>query len=716
MPVLKFAPVRTLLAIAALLIPMTVAGPAHAVGRTIWIADSMDGKLTSYPATNSVGTATGCPKDNLLPTYSGAGGLKNAVDNAVAGDEIIICNRTNATRSIFDLSTLSENMADPLARTLRARVSLTVTGAANSGGVRPLIEGGSIAASGVTRIFDVNAGIGDTVVIRGLTLANGFAKGDKDSLCNSGGQCGGAIRVQSGQLRVSRSVIQDSRAGRAGAGIAVISNSGATVTIDSTTFINNVADIEGGAYFDGGSNSASIINSTFTGNAATKSSGAVARAALGDTSFNHVTAIDNSSTGRVLSGGGISIKNSIVGQRISTTTLCDNTVKVGTGNLLTDLSCPGAIAWVPDAVDVSSVTGFQNLRLGWLFASGSVGLPHYRLLTGSPAINFDNQGETDPTYDLLGMPRPSGLDTHADAGAYEVSSVGIVRPFTSSLAYAPIADLHKQVSVRPTNYPEYDPAIAITYQSLTPSVCSIDYTKAPDQAITNLTQTGICTIESHVAQATSGTAYEEATQFASFRVIVPHAPSQPQNIIIKSSLTSFTITYSEPADDGGSPVTKYALIAEPRLGGVPKSVTCTRSPCVIPQLVSDNPYRIKFQVENQGGYRAFYIINDRIRTSKPTFPTVVQNVAASGTKGGVNVSWQAPRTSGASALVNYIVRVYATNNAVKVLTEKTVPAKSTLSKITWKGAKSKTQYMLTVIAINEAGGSQPTSLVKFKTK
>jgi CSLREA domain-containing protein len=93
--------------------------------------------------------------------------------------------------------------------------------------------------------------------LRNLTVADGFAQATSD-----GGQIGGGVKNNGGDLRVFRSTFVGNNALAVGGGIANIS--GGTLTVKNSTFSNNKAGSAGGGILNDGT--LRVTYSTFSGN------------------------------------------------------------------------------------------------------------------------------------------------------------------------------------------------------------------------------------------------------------------------------------------------------------------------------------------------------------------------------------------------------------------------------------------------------------------
>jgi hypothetical protein len=665
---------------------LVTATPAAAVGRTLWVVPD-----PTTPATNNIATATSCAN----PTYAGASKLVDAVSNAQAGDEIVLCNAGPNTTGIFNLPA-----------TLNVTQPITISGAANSSSRRPVLSGQS-----TRRVININVTALGTVTLQGITVANGKVSSTADPGCASNDQCGAGIKLTNGAVIIDRSVVRDNSAA-SGAAIAVI-GSGEELTIKNSALLDNVATIDAGALYNNGANSITVFNTTFARNYATAGTGAVMRTISGTANFNFVTTLENGAAGTVFSGTGIQLKNSVLAQRANTTPQCDTTVALSSGNLITTNGCAGATTYNVNNKNASSVLTYEQLRVGRLReGAGFVGVGFVPLLTGSAAIDYVAATEGDPTFDALGLPRLTQANPIADAGAFEVQSAANVRATTATLTFPSLVNFDQVKTVLPLASTQLVDGISASYSSLTPSVCTV---ADANIGTVSLLSAGTCSIESYVAAgSTNSIQYEEFLAVASFKAFVPGAPSIPTQILLTKTPTQFKIIFNAPVENGGSAIVSYRLIAQAKVGMLAKWKICTTSPCAVSGLLPDAEYKLSVEVRNADNFVGTHVLAKNIRTAVPLTPTEPQAVTVAPGTNQVIVKWLPPRTRGQSKLTNYIVRIYKTTNLKFAFKELIVnPAKLNA---TVKGLSRRTNYVARVFAFNVNGGSKPSKDVRLRTR
>jgi hypothetical protein len=389
---------------------------------------------------------------------SGAGSLRAAIASAASGDTIDLSNR-NCTITL----TSGE---------IAFAKDLTISG---PGADKLTIDGG-LSSNHYNRIFNQNSS-GGTLGISGVTLTNAkyktlhndFAQG---GCVLSGGQVtavntvftgcsteaannyiasGSAINAEGVILLDSVVTGNIADAGNVstgagwGAGIychgdltvkySSVSNNSTVlgagnssgggirtgygdVYILSSTIANNSSDVYGGIDITagGGSHTAKIYNSTFSGNSVNFGTGALG-SVIPTTIANSTIAFNTSSGGN--NGVGARVFNASV--NIQSTIVAENT----NNNGLADL----------DIASATSVTGANNLvtqtsgtpppgtitacpLLGRLSDNGGLTLTH-RLLRNSPALDTGNNNTKSLTNDQRGTGHQRTFGTGTDIGAFE---------------------------------------------------------------------------------------------------------------------------------------------------------------------------------------------------------------------------------------------------------------------------------------------------------
>ncbi len=327
---------------------------------------------------------------------SGAGSLRQAVLDAVDGDEIVF------DASLFD-STIVFNS------TIAITQDIQITG----------LQGNVITLDGnnVTRHFAITGG--QTVTISNLTLVNGNASP------------GGSINLANGNLTIVNSMLINNNS--AGNGGAIDNNAASTLTLINSTLSNNTTGNFGGAINNPGT--LTIRNSILSGNATGNDGGAITN--LGGTlDIANSVVINNTAQN---CGGGIgnigtitNVQNTIVsgniGMGLGGLPPADDFCNLGAptavtsagGNLIGQVSATDGTVGVFDQPNDQTGTPGNLLDpiLGSLTDNGGPTLTHLPL-EGSPAIDAGINANL-PATDQRGLPRL--VNEIVDVGSVEIQS------------------------------------------------------------------------------------------------------------------------------------------------------------------------------------------------------------------------------------------------------------------------------------------------------
>jgi Fibronectin type III domain len=135
------------------------------------------------------------------------------------------------------------------------------------------------------------------------------------------------------------------------------------------------------------------------------------------------------------------------------------------------------------------------------------------------------------------------------------------------------------------------------------------------------------------------------------------APGVPTDVTAVPGDGSATITWTPPADDGGSPITGYRINSDP--GATWVSPPGDATSWTFPGLTNGVSYTFKIRAVNDAGPGLYsdwsntVVPNGGLATA-PGVPTDVKAVAGNGS---ATVSWSAPTDDGGSAILQYRVNV-----------------------------------------------------------
>jgi len=317
----------------------------------------------------------------------------------------------------------------------------------------------NLTVSGATSFRPFNIGAGTTVLIDGLTIANGRVSGDGGGISNFGNLTlsdsvvtnngvtaadnpGGGIYTASGTLTITNSTISNNTAnvGTNADGGGIYIDNGGTVSITNSTISGNTASDDGGGVDNNGI--VTITGSTISGNTATGGDGGGIRTdgagtltltnvtvsgnnagndgggiyVVDPTTLNNCTVTNNTTAaqgGGVWMNANLTVKNTIIAANTALSTTDGPDIEQ-TGGTLTrqDYNLIGT----NDDVAATFPTGSPNANGDYVGTTGSLVSPGleplatnggptqtHRLLTSSLAID---QGSTGTTTDQRGFARP----------------------------------------------------------------------------------------------------------------------------------------------------------------------------------------------------------------------------------------------------------------------------------------------------------------------
>lgn len=646
-----------------------------------------DEPRTIYVRTDSA-TADALTGDSCLqPNYAGSNGLKSAITNAIADDTFVLCND-----SLYGNS--PNNRTFSLSNTTLT-VPATFTSDINNPLRRPKI---------LTNNFIIDSDPATTTTFADMNFESSVATGSGTN-CQTTAACGGAIKLNSGILHLDRMLFAGNGATYGGA-IALTSGDGsATLEVDRSSFIGNIATTDGGAIFVSANDTATITNSVFYTNTATSGEGAAIFATTGQAELNFNTIISNTG-GSVLNGAGITVDNSILGQRFVSDKLCGASVLIGDGNFVTDDSCGSLPAFTSDSQDVSVQISFGQMRIGRIYESVAGGLQYFRILSESPAIDyitFDEVSDPSTSISSLSSNRPYSLPSvdidRADVGSVEVNSSPLmVREFDSELSYSGLIVAEK-LSVGGTMIPTSLARIMTPLQTY-------DVTKKRIDSSGNAI---ITTQERH--DITVGMQIDLSGVGSSLNGLHTVTAVSSRTFSFETKAATLAETIVTPW--GAAVHKEKARITYASLTPEVCTLVSAKNPAIIPQSNS-GVCDIEIYSSAANGYEEVYeLVSLQILIQKKSSKPL--DVSASKvSKNGVTISWKKPFTTGKAKLVRYEVSFYRASKPNQVrLTLKVSPYK--LKAITTKLAVNM-PYIVRVRAISAAGKSDPSKDVRFKTK
>ena len=172
------------------------------------------------------------------------------------------------------------------------------------------------------------------------------------------------------------------------------------------------------------------------------------------------------------------------------------------------------------------------------------------------------------------------------------------------------------------------------------------------------------------------------------------APSAPTSLAVVAGDTSTVVSWSAPADDGGSPITSYLVTAS-------NGATCTAiapaTSCKVVGLTNGTPYTFTVRAINAVGTG---VASATSPTSTPAGrPTAPTTLSATISDGQVTIAFSGAGSNG-SAITNYTV----------IAQPGGLTGSSSSSPVTVLGLTNGTAYTFRVIATNGVGDSESSTV------
>ncbi|WP_372632906.1 S-layer homology domain-containing protein [Cohnella sp.] len=170
------------------------------------------------------------------------------------------------------------------------------------------------------------------------------------------------------------------------------------------------------------------------------------------------------------------------------------------------------------------------------------------------------------------------------------------------------------------------------------------------------------------------------------------SPGAPKNVTAIAGNGEATVSFTPPANNGGSAITGYKVISEP--GGI--TATGTTSPITVTGLTNDTTYTFKVVATNSAGDSPASAPSASVTPTAPAgSPGAPTNVTAVPGNGLATISFTPPANDGGNSITGYIVTSHPGS----------LTATGAASPITITGLTNGTSYTFTVKAINAAGSS-----------
>ena len=246
---------------------------------------------------------------------------------------------------------------------------------------------------------------------------------------------------------------------------------------------------------------------------------------------------------------------------------------------------------------------------------------------------------------------------------------------------------------------------ALTGYTVTASPGGTTKTVAPGVVSTSMTGLSNGTPYTFTVHATNS-AGSSAESGASAPVTPRTVPGAPTGVTAVPGDRSATVSWTAPADNGGSPVSGYTVTSSPASPGA--TVTGAGTSVVVTGLANGTPYTFTVHATNVAGSGAESGASTAVTPSTvPGAPTGVSAVAGNS---AATVSWTAPVDNGGAPITGYTV----TSSPGGVT--KSVAGNQSQAVVT--GLTNGTSYTFTVVATNVSGSgaaSDPSPSITLPT-
>ncbi|MGH9132022.1 MAG: fibronectin type III domain-containing protein [Acidimicrobiales bacterium] len=199
--------------------------------------------------------------------------------------------------------------------------------------------------------------------------------------------------------------------------------------------------------------------------------------------------------------------------------------------------------------------------------------------------------------------------------------------------------------------------------------------------------------------AVNGTIYGPTLSFT-----YEATPGQPGAPSAKSANSSAPVTWTAPANNGGSAITGYTIDAYDNATG---ALTTTATACAtcttatVTGLSNGTNYDVVIYANNAQGASYGAHANAVTPLGVPSAPT---NAVATSANQNVSATWSAPTSNGGGPITGYEAQAYTSGGSIA---SSILSCNATCRSIAFNGVNDATSYEVVIVAMNAAGLSAP---------
>jgi putative cell wall-binding protein len=189
-------------------------------------------------------------------------------------------------------------------------------------------------------------------------------------------------------------------------------------------------------------------------------------------------------------------------------------------------------------------------------------------------------------------------------------------------------------------------------------------------------------------------------------------PDAPTNVSATAGNTNALLTWTAPANDGGSPITDYLVNVYSNGSSVKTVDTGSTTPsATVVDLANGTPYTFTVNAQNSVGYSTTSSATSVVIPTAPAgVPDAPTNVAATAGNASASLTWTAPANDGGSPITDYLIDVYSNGSSVN-----TVDTTSTTPSATVVNLTNGIPYTFDVKAVNSVGVGTTSSATSIVT-